>query len=366
MRFNDIHGSVESKNILRGFVDEGKMPHALLISGTAGNSKLALALAYASYLMCENPHDGDACGNCRSCKKTMKYIHPDLHFSFPFVGKEISDVFITEWRSFLQELPYGNIRDWLQKIQAENKQANINVKECQSIIRKLNMQAFESPKKVIIMWLPEYLKKEGNRLLKIIEEPTDNTYFILVTEDISQILPTILSRCQHIHVPPFSDDEIVDILKEKFALESERARHISFIAEGDMRIAEGLISQEPQSLNESLLLWFRICYANKPDQLVEWVNNFAKQSKEEQRGFLEYVLNFLREIGRVRYFKADQLRIQENEIETAKKIAGILTFEKIEKLSKILTDTIYYIERNANIRILMLDTNLSFKNVLRK
>lgn len=367
MKFSDVVGSETVKEDLKSLINDDVIPHALILSGPAGNSKLPLALAYVAYIMCENKTDGDACGTCRSCSKTFKFLHPDLHFSFPFIGANaVADEFIKMWRVFLETNPYGGISNWLSTINAENKQANINTKECRAIIKKLNMQSFESDQKVLIMWLPEFLRKDGNRLLKLIEEPTENTYFILVTDKPQEILPTIISRCQHIKVPPLQDEEISQALVHQYQLSPDKANDLAFIAEGNMNKAIDMLQHGSTNLHDEVLTWFRICYSNKAKDFVDWVDQFAKKSKDEQKGFILYALNFFREIARVGILPENKLRIQEREIQTAKKIAGIINFEKIEKLNNILTDTIYYIERNANIKVLMMETNISFKNVLRQ
>ncbi|MDA9773455.1 hypothetical protein N9B82_00745 [Saprospiraceae bacterium] len=367
MKFSEVVGTETVKNTLRSLVDDDIMPHAMILSGPAGNSKLPLALAYVAYLMCEDRQGSEACGACRSCSKTFKHIHPDVHFSFPFIGSTaIADEFIKPWRKFLGKKPYGSISAWLTAIEADNKQANINTKECRSIIKKLNLQSFESEKKVLIMWLPEFLRKDGNRLLKLIEEPTPNTYFILVTDKPQEILPTIISRCQHIKVPPLLDDEISSALVSHYFQSEEKATALAFVAEGNMSKALEMMEHGASNLHDEILTWFRICYSSKAVSFVDWVDSFAKKSKDEQKGFLLYALNLFREIARVNILPENQLRIQQSEIQTAKKIAGIINFEKIEKLNNILTDTIYYIERNANIKVLMMETNISFKNVLRQ
>ncbi len=366
MKFSQLVGSESSWTSLRELVTDDVMPHALLISGPKGNNKLPAALAYVSYIMCENKVNEEACGECRACKKTFNFIHPDVHFSFPFFGaNSVADEFIKPWRGFLGTHPYGTISEWLDAISAENKQPNINVKECRAIIHKLNMQSFESDKKVLFLWLPEYLKKEGNRLLKIIEEPTENTYFVLVTAKVDDILATIISRCQHIKLPPLQDNEIKEALIKRGGT-PEQSQSIAFIAEGNMNKALELITKNNSTLDEEVLSWLRSCYSGKAIDILSWVEAYAKKTKDDQKNFLNYGLHFLREIARVGILPDEALRIQEKEIETAKKIARILTFEKIEKLSNILTDTIYYIERNANIKILMCGTSLSFKNVLRQ
>lgn len=367
MKFANTVGSAHTKDLLRSLVDDDNMPHALLVSGTEGNSKLALVLAYTTYLMCESRNRGESCGTCRSCIKMEKYIHPDVHFSFPFTGaNSVADEFIKPWRKFIQEKPYAGVSDWMTYLDAPTKQPNINTKECRAIIQKLNMQSFESDNKVLIMWLPEYLRKEGNRLLKIIEEPTPNTYFILVTEKITDILPTIISRCQLLKIPPLQDAEIKDALIDQFHFEANKAQDAAFVAEGNMQKALDIAQTGGKALHDDVLIWFRTCYSNKAVDLVSWVENFDKKSKDEQKSFLMYALNFFREIARVPVLPEKALRIQESELETAKKIAGIINFEKIEKLNNILTDTIYYIERNANIKVLMMGTNITFKNILRQ
>ncbi|WP_315818420.1 hypothetical protein [Paraflavitalea speifideaquila] len=118
----------------------------------------------------------DACGTCASCLKAARLVHPDIHFSYPVIprkagDKPVSTDYIQEWREFIVDTPYSNAYDWLQFIGAENKQGNITAYECNEIIRKLNLKSFESGFKILVLWMPEYLGNEGNKLLKLIEEP---------------------------------------------------------------------------------------------------------------------------------------------------------------------------------------------------
>ena len=206
MQFNELIGLDRSIDRLRSMAQPGRMPHAMLLVGPEGSGKLPLALALAQYLLCEQRTDADACGQCSNCRKLQILQHPDLHFVFPVVGSKMtSDQYLVQWRAALAENPYLNVNDWLQSIGAENKQGNISKEECLAIVKKLSLKSFESRSKVMLIWLPEYLGKEGNRLLKIIEEPPVDTYFILVAQQTELILNTILSRCQLLKVDAFSD-----------------------------------------------------------------------------------------------------------------------------------------------------------------
>jgi DNA polymerase-3 subunit delta' len=178
--FRDIAGKESVKKNLTKAVDSGRIPHAQLFLGKEGSGALPMALAFASYIQCQNRTDGDSCGVCSHCIKSHKLIHPDIHFSFPVVkfgdkkrADTTSDDFLPKWREIIKTNPDMNTSDWLQHIDADNNLPNINVKECNDIMHKLNMMSFESDNKILIMWRPEYLHNEGNRLLKLIEEPTD-------------------------------------------------------------------------------------------------------------------------------------------------------------------------------------------------
>lgn len=223
MLFSEVIGQESVKAQLKQMASGGRLPHALLFLGPQGSGKLSLAMALAQYLLCENPGADDACGQCNQCNKAGKLIHPDLHFSYPTIGtKAISDHFLVNWRQAMADNPYLDVNQWLQGIGAENKQGNITKEECVNIIKKLSLKTFENNYKVLIMWLPEFLGKEGNRLLKVIEEPPESTIFILVAEDQELILNTILSRCQIVNIKALSDEEVTEGLVQQQALAARK------------------------------------------------------------------------------------------------------------------------------------------------
>src|SRR5688572_13737850 len=266
MQVKDILGQLEVKNNLVELVQHNRLSHALLFISREGDGGLPLSLAFAQYIVCNSvnkrqagaagsslfgestspasnaPNLAESCGVCAACIKAGQLVHPDIHFSYPVVTKKtgsppISTDYISEWREFIKNYPYGNVYDWLQFIGAENKQGNITAHECNDIIRKLNLKSFESEYKILVMWLPEYLGNEGNKLLKLIEEPPANTLFILVAENESLILPTILSRCQVVRIPALETADIETALIERNKTEATIARQVAGVSEGNYREA---------------------------------------------------------------------------------------------------------------------------------
>ena len=224
MQFKDIVGQEALKTKLIQTVKEGRISHAQLFLGNAGYGSLPMAIAYAQYVSCENRNDTDSCGNCPSCHKYQKLIHPDLHFVFPVNStksitsdkKPVSDHFINEWRSIISSDLYFTEQDWYETIGIENKQGIISANEADRIISKLSLKPYEAKYKIMIIWLPERLNiASANRLLKLIEEPPANTLFLLVSENAGQILRTIYSRAQQIKLSPIEDKPILDTLISK-------------------------------------------------------------------------------------------------------------------------------------------------------
>lgn len=362
-------GQHRAKSVLHRLHHSGRIPHALLFLGQTGWGTLALALEFARGLLCTGADEdpaGRPCGACNACIKAGHWAHPDLHFSYPTVGANaVSTEYGKEWRTALSENPYLDANTWLQRLGAENKQGNITKDECNAIIKKLSFKAYEGRYKVLLMWLPEYLGKEGNRLLKLIEEPPEQTIFLLVAENADLILPTILSRCQLIKTDPLSDEEITEGLQQFRDLDLNRARQIAFLSGGDFHQALQL-ADNPENDDAALLLdWLRKCWRGNGVELVGWTETFAKLGRENQKQFLHYGLHFLRELMALLITRSPEVRLRPAELHTAQRMTEVLDFERITKMASILNDNIYYIERNANPKILFLDTSIQINRILK-
>ncbi|MEE9438395.1 MAG: hypothetical protein V3V14_05300 [Saprospiraceae bacterium] len=372
MFFKDISGKIVEKNYLRSNIIEGRMAHAQIFLGRKGSGQLSLALAYASFLLCTDRTETESCGVCSACIKSHKYIHPDIHFAYPVVKKDgkdrketTSNDFLKQWRSAISDNPYMDMTTWLTKLHVENGQANINVKECVDIVKKLSLKTFESEYKILILWMPEYLRNEGNRLLKLIEEPPGNSIIILVAENQEEILNTILSRTQLLKVPPFTDEEVAQYLQSNFRLDQASTSSISGLAAGNMDAAINLANQENNNFAASLFKWLRIAYKMEPVELGKWVGEIAGWGRENQKHFLEYGLHYFREYLFQMLTGQVSKRLNEEELATAKKMASLLDISKTENLISVLNDCIALVSRNANSKILFMTESLKIGRIMR-
>lgn len=379
MLFKDIIGQQEIKQHLTEMVEHNRLSHALLFLGKEGSGALPLAIAFAQYIVSvpvaksKAPVE-DLFGNVEPAVATgfispdevathpafvraNELIHPDLHFSYPVIPKKsgdkpISTDYIAEWREFVKLHPYGNVYDWLQFIGAENKQGNITAHECADIIRKLNLKTFESEYKVLVMWMPEYLGNEGNKLLKLIEEPPANTLFILVAENESQILPTILSRTQLIKIPALSTADIAKALTERAKLPPDQARQTAAVSEGNYREAILLLQHAEEDWQGLLRSWLNAILKTGPAAQVKWVDDTSKLGRERQKQFLRYFNHLLEQAIRLQAMGEENIELPENEKDFAARLNKIATMEQQQAMIQELDNAVYYIERNANAKLL--------------
>lgn len=368
MQFREIVGQEDLKRHLIDTVKSGRISHAQLFLGPEGCGSLALAVAYAQYISCEQPAEDDSCGECASCRKYNKLIHPDLHFSYPFFAKHKEDTaqsFLKEWREAFLENPYLGLETWRTYLDAENKQANINMAECHHILQKLSLKPFEGEYKVLIMWLPEYLDKEGNTLLKIMEEPPHKTLFLLVAEHQEQILSTIISRTQLVKVPGLSDELVAAHLLHQ-GVSPERAKQMAFLSEGNLHLAQTLLKDLENDHFQLFTDWMRICFGDKGHALFDFVETISKSGRENQKAFLRYGIHFLRECLLILSGATALVRLPEAEQAVAVNFAQkVLSLASAEVMIAELEKAHYHIERNANPKILFLDVSLQFIKILK-
>jgi len=371
--FSSVIGQQKIIDQMLSFEKQSKTPHALMISGHSGRGGLSLAISFAQFLLCENKTDTDSCGSCKQCQKSHQLIHPDLHFSFPVVKHSnkkrdvtFSDDFIKDWRSIVLDSPYFSYSDWLNHIQASEKQGDINVTECNEISKKLSLKSFGGGKKILILWLPEFLGQNSNRLLKLIEEPPDQTHLIFVTYQEEALLKTITSRFQIIKLPPIDKLSLSKQLIKEFDIEHEEARRISMVTEGDYIDAKGLVSGANQDIIVLIIKWLRICYQQNSAHLTEWTEKFGSFPKELQKQVLSYTLFILREFIKMRCLGNEHLSLNKEEFEKLKGLSTVLTIDKAEEIASIINESLYSIQRNANVRILMMADSLTIGQILRR
>jgi DNA polymerase III subunit delta' len=382
MQFSSIIGQQEVKAQLAELVHHNRLSHALLFLGKEGSGALPLALAFAQYLLCEkvtgrnnsaaagpslfgDPEPvpvaaslvTDACGVCPACQRANQLMHPDIHFSYPTVTKKpgekpVAADFITEWREFIRLNSYGNLFDWIEMIkEKENSQGKITAKECDEIIKKLSLKSFEGDYKVLVMWMPEELDKEGNKLLKIIEEPPANTLFILVAENEELVLPTIVSRCQLIKIPALEIKDIEEALISRNHTDPAIARQVASVSDGNYREALQLVQHAEEDWQALLREWLNAILKTGPVAQTRWVEEISRLGREKQKQFLRYFNHLLEQAVLLRAMghAPGAFGTEKDFAERLNKIAGI---EQQQAIIEELDRASYYIERNANGKML--------------
>lgn len=383
MQFDEVIGQQFLKKELTELMQDNRLAHALLFLGKEGSGGLPLALAFAQLIITSLPGNlsgkkeeitslfGDEPVPSPPVERVLEVLfHPDVHFSYPVVTKKpgtppLSTDYISEWREFIKSYPYGNLYDWLQFIGAENKQGNITAAECNDIIRKLNLKSFEGGYKVLIMWMPEYLGAEGNKLLKLIEEPPEKTVFLLVAENDAQILPTILSRCQIIKVPLLQTTEIEKALIERNKTIPETAAQIAAVSEGNYREALQMAQHADEDWQSLLREWLNAIMRTGPAAQVKWVEEVAKQGRERQKQFLKYFTHLLQLALRIAIMPQAGAQYPAKDLDFAVRLNKITGMEQQHAIMQELDNAAYYIERNANAKMLFTALTIKIYHIIK-
>jgi DNA polymerase-3 subunit delta' len=375
MNFSRIPGHKETIARLIRSVREERVSHAQLFTGPEGCGSLALALAYAMYVSCENRSDMDSCGICKSCLKYEKMIHPDLHFVFPVIkdkknAEPVSDAYIEQWREFVRQSPYFTVNDWLNSIEVENAQGLIFASEAGEIIKKLSLKTFESDFKIMIIWLPEKMHPAAaNKLLKLIEEPPDKTLFLLVSDEPDKLLPTIISRCQMVKIPGFSDEDIKEFLKTKHGADDRKAAEIAKVTNGNIIRAIGLYENEESSIQNLDRFKNLMRFAWKRDIIsaISWAEEIASTGREAQKNFLSFSLRILREnlMLSLDQLKNNLVFLAGDEASFSDNFHPFITQKNIYSLTEEFNLAHSHVEANGNAKIIFLDLALKVTRLIR-
>ena len=375
MLFNQIIGQEHIKKHLQVSAENGRIPHAQLFVGKEGSGTLPMAIAYAQFLLCNFSNDKDVCNI-----KCNKLQHPDLHFAFPVTANEnvkkhpVSSLFLEDWREFIATQPYGSLFNWLQHIGVENKQGIIGVDEAEEIVKKLKLKSYEGGFKVMIIWMAEKMNiAAANKLLKLIEEPPEKTVFILITENEEQIINTIKSRCQALHFPVLSEEDVANALIVNHQIEDNIAAKLAHEAAGNYNKALHLFHNDSSDVifEEWFIAWIRTAFKAKGNaavvqQLIEWSDTIAKTGRETQKRFLKYCLQFFRQALLLNY-KSEKLVFMDTKTGfDLNKFAPFVHAGNILDIEKELTDAMYHIERNGNAKIILLDLSMKLTRFLHK
>ena len=376
MLFSEIVGHDDLKKRLIQSVNENRVAHAQLFVGTEGSGKMALAIAYAQYINCQNRTESDSCGVCPSCKKYMSLSHPDLHFIFPTAtNKSVkkdpeSDLFLAEWREYFSDCQgYVNLSEWFDKLDIENKQGIINVRDASTVIRKLSFKSYESEYKVVRLWMPEKLNVcSANKLLKLIEEPPEKTLFLLVAENQEEVLSTIRSRCVLVKVPRLDTAVIKDALVEKCGCSEQLALDAATMSNGSWPLAKRFSNDIDNEMlyADTFRKWMRYCFKGAVPELIDFVANEIKGlGREKQKALLEYGLNIFHCSLLINNNISSAVMLTSAEKTFAQNFAPYINMKNVTQICALFEESINQIVRNANAQLVFMDDSLKMSKLLR-
>ncbi len=366
MKFSDVIGQDEVKQRLRQMVAEERVPHALMFCGPQGSGKMALALAFASYLLCGNRADGDSCGGCQQCLMAERLSHPDLHFSYPVIRpsgtgsehKMSSEDFAAEWREMLLQGPYFTMDKWLAAMGAANQQALMGVGESDLLLKRLSLKSSQGGYKVVVMWLPERMNGEcANKILKLLEEPPQQTVFVMVCEEPGRLLDTIRSRAQRIDIRRIDDGAIERALVERRGIDAEAARRLARAAGGSWLAAldELDADSEKRQFLDMFISLMRLAYMRKIKDLRKWSDTAAALGREKQRRMLAYFLRLVRENFMYNFHNPQLCYMTRDEENFARNFAPYINEANVLEMSALMNTAIRDIGQNANAKIVFFD-----------
>jgi DNA polymerase-3 subunit delta' len=371
MLFANVAAPQALKNRLLEMASTKRIAHALLFLGNEGGPQLPLAFAFAQYLFCQNPGVTDSCGVCSSCIKISKLAHPDLHLVFPIaLSKDVrfSDHLVAAFRGAFLAFPYLNLNDWFSNIEAENKQPIIGKDESAEIIRKLSYTSYEGRGKIMLIWMPEKMNTDAaNKILKILEEPPEETFFFLVSGSADGLLPTIISRTQLIKVNTPTTNEIATIIASSFTISEGQAQQVAELAQQNTREAFLLADDNIASTQNFLLFqaFMRSCLRFDAFKISTWVDEFARIGREKQKQFLIYTLHTIRNALLMKHLP-QLVSGTEEEKDFLQKFHPYINKQNQEGLTEEFNKAFYHIERNVSAKILFMDVALKTNELLNR
>ena len=375
MHFTDLHGQAAIKTHLELSVSTGRVPHAQLFIGAEGSGTLVAAIAYAQLLLSKSKDDTDCAA------KFKNFSHPDLHFIYPTVStdtiktKPKSIDFIADWRMFLKENPYGSLFDWYQILDVKNKQGEIRVDDAQEMIKTLALKSFEGGYKIMIVWMAEKINiAASNKLLKLLEEPTDKTLFILISENEEDIIQTIRSRCQVLHFPKLKDADIAHALTAQKDIEPNLANKMAQMAQGNYNKAMQLLqtNSEDALFEKWYIDWVRSAFRAKGNktailELISWSETIAALGRETQKKFLEFCIDMFRQALLLNYQLPNLVYFEPlDEKFKLENLAPFVNGSNISDIFREISDAIFHIERNGNAKIVLTDLSIKLTRLIHK
>ena len=352
MRWEDVIGQDRVKQHLQHTIAAGRVPHAIMLCGAPGTGCIPLALAFARALLSDTE---------QSARLADTYQHPDLHFVFPTIKRKTSDNYIQQWCQLLTASPYFTEADWLAAIKAEREQALIYEAESQRVLHTLSLKSSMGGRKVLIVWQPEKMNAVcANKLLKLIEEPPEQTIIVFASYQPEKLLPTIQSRVQRINVPPLTEAEVAEGLTLLRGTSAERAAATAHLSRGSITTALALLDTTgaEREYFEYFTILMRRAYTRQVRDLRQWAFQIAELPRESQKAFLDFCCRYIRESFMYNFAEPRLTYMNEEEEAFASNFARFVNEDNVLSIMEELDSAARDIEQNVSSKMVFFDLAL--------
>ncbi|GAB4382321.1 MAG: DNA polymerase III subunit delta' [Salibacteraceae bacterium] len=361
-----IPGHNEIKTVIARLIDQGRLPHAILIHERSGGAGLALANFTVRRLLCAQPNGITPCGECGACQKTNQYVHPDVNYIYPVnLNKSVkktddrhSASFFEQWREMNLSNPVPGLLSWYKAIDIERKQGFIGDEESKELRKKLALRSYEGGFRVFVIWHAERMNHSfANKMLKQFEEPTEKTVFILVSDNPAAMLPTVISRVQVFREASFSDEEMIEFLVNSFDIDRQKASEIAFRCEGNLQQAIIEARGDESPWFPVFQNWMRLSYKRDLAGLYSWSLDMSKHSRDEQKAFCDFALQNLDKSFRLNWLP-ENLPPQGEAVKFYRDFSKFINAANVGGFQELIEEIAVHIERNVYEKLVWFDASI--------
>lgn len=339
---------------LAGRFASGNLPASVLLVGPRGIGKWTVAFELARRITCIRPHANHGCGECASCKQLEQFAHPDIQFLFPLPANE------NDWENWYSPYLTSRQENAFSPSAADAKHF-IPIEAIRQFQGKLSRRPTLSPFKVGIIYEAErMLPGTMDSLLKLLEEPPDKCFLIVVTHEPRFLLPTILSRLQRINLPALEDSFVREYLHDKYTIKDNQLEAMIRFARGQLHDIETILEGDFIQMRQSALEMIeQALVLAQPEVFLRIGETAAFATREKVEALLRHWQSILRDMLIVQSEDAtnDESRrsdrllnfdFRERYLGLREKLGGL---ERIESLSDRLEAIKIELRRNVNPRM---------------
>jgi DNA polymerase-3 subunit delta' len=363
-------GQQFAKEQIERIVHSERISHAYLFSGPPGIGKTAFALAFAE-LINGIDHLTDI-GNQTYSKKSSWFTHPDIHVFLP-VPTGVSVKELRKRLELLREDPYEIVDFSLRpsltnEDSTKNKRAFYPIKYFREEIRPTAyLKPNEGRKTVVIMTGIENMKKEAaNAFLKLLEEPSEDLMFLLTTDHTEALLPTIISRCQHIQLSPLKTREIEQALITQDDLPEEDASYLARVSGGNYAMTRFFDVDTLKKTRQEIIEYLRYAYVQDAVNITETAQDWQSGlNLEGQIAVLNVMEVFLRDLLVYRSTQKKELITNADQLEVIQKFCETLSNARLEEMIAQVNEYKPMIYRHVQAKLIFTALAFRFSSLMR-